>query len=108
MTVHLIETLLAGTIDPDIERQIATTLPMIVREVEPTNERAPDYCIDAGGRTDAGYGWSRSSKSGIPFINFLMEHSEGVLVAGVAFQSPDHAGRWIAQLQDVSTVRIHA
>ncbi len=108
MTVYLIETLLAGTIDPDIERQITAKLPMILREVERTNEHAPDYCIDAGGRTDAGYGWSRSSKSGIPFINFLIEHSEGVLVAGVAFQSPDHAGRWIAQLQDFSTVRIHA
>jgi len=108
MNVHLIETLIAGTIDPDIEHQITAKLPMILREVERTDERAPDYCIDADGRADAGYGWSRSSKSGIALINFLIEHSQGVLVAGVAFQSPDHAGRWIAQLQDISNVRIHA
>lgn len=98
----------AGPIDPDIERQITAKLPMILREVERTNEHAPDCRIDAAGHEDVAYGWSRSSKSDIPFISFVIEHAEGVLVAGVAFQSPDHAGRWIAQLQDIPSVRIHA
>lgn len=66
MTTHIISALLGGHIDPNLELQLAARLPITLHRVERTDERAPDYRIDAGCWVNFGFGWSQTaSKSGI-------------------------------------------
>ncbi|GAA4134577.1 DUF736 family protein [Aminobacter aganoensis] len=109
MTVHLIHALLSGTIDPDIELQIALKLPMTLRRVERTDDHAPDYRIDSGDRVDFGYGWTMlSAKERIPYIAILIEHPAGKRISGVAWQSPEFPGRWSAQLHRITEISLNA
>lgn len=52
-----------GQLDPDLEVLLAGKLPMTLRRVERTDERASDYQIDIGGWVDFGFGWSRTTPS---------------------------------------------
>lgn len=109
MTTYMIQALLDGPVDPAMARDVAAMLPLMLRNVERDDERAPDYHIDATGRSELGYGWSQlSPKAGIPYIAIIIIHPTGMQIAGVAFQSPDKDGRWIAQLHRVSEVKLHA
>ncbi|MET3793274.1 hypothetical protein [Aquamicrobium terrae] len=63
MTTHTIAALPGGQLDPDLEVLLAGKLPMTLRRVERTDERASDYQIDIGGWVDFGFGWSRTALS---------------------------------------------
>ncbi|MCO5073990.1 MAG: DUF736 domain-containing protein [Rhizobiaceae bacterium] len=109
MTIHTIEALLAGPVDPDLERQIAMKLPLTLRQVDRSDDRAPDYHVDANDQVDIGYGWSQvSRRDRIPYVNLLIKLPTGLQVSGVAWQSPEVKGRWFAQFQQVSEVKLHA
>jgi uncharacterized protein (DUF736 family) len=109
MTVHLIDMLLGGCLDAELDLQLASILPMTLRRVQLTNAYAPDYRIDAGGLVNLGYGWSKvASKSGIPYVSIIIEHPIGRQISGVAWEAPDQAGRWHAQFQSLVTVTLHS
>jgi hypothetical protein len=109
MTTHTIEALLPGPVDPDLERQIAMKLPLTLRRVDRSDDRAPDYQVDGNDLVSVGYGWSQvSRRDRIPYISLLIKLSTGLQVSGVAWQSPEVKGRWFAQFQQVSEVRLHA
>jgi len=109
MTVHLIDTLLGGCLDPDLDLKLASILPMTLRRVDRANDHAPDYRIDAGGVANIGYGWSKiASKSGIPYVSIIIDFSHGKQIAGAAWEAPDDKGRWHAQFQSVVTVSLHS
>ncbi len=109
MTTHMISALLGGHLDPDLELQLAARLPIALRRVELSDERAPDYRIDVGCAVEFGFGWSRTTaRSDIPYIAIIVEHPQGTHVSGVAWQSPEYEGRWFAQFQSVTPVTLHS
>lgn len=109
MTTHMISALLGGHLDPDLELQLAARLPMTLRRIERSDERAPDCRIDAGCAVEFGFGWSRTTaRSDIPYIAIIVKHPQGNHVSGVARQSPEYEGRWFAQFQSIIPVTLHS
>lgn len=109
MTTHVIRALLQGDSEHAIFQEIADHLPMTLIPVERENDYAPDYRIEGRTGITLGNGWSTSSpKSGIPFVGILIEHPAGTHISGVAWHSPDQAGKWFAQLQRVETMKFDA
>jgi uncharacterized protein (DUF736 family) len=109
MTTHYIDTLLPGPIGPAFETYVAERLPITLRHVERSCDRAPDYRIEAAGRGDVGIGWSSvASKSGIPYIALFIELAIDRHISGMAFPSPQHDGRWVVQFHRISTIRFRS
>ena len=109
MTTHLIDMLLGGGLDPERDLDLAAMLPLKLHQVEPANAYAPDYRIDGSDHIDIGYGWSKTaSKSGIPYLAIILQLPQGRQVSGVAWQSPERDGRWLAQFQSETTVTLHS
>ena len=109
MTVHLIDMLLGGCLDHDLDLQLASMLPLTLSRIERTDDYAPDYRIDGAGIANLGYGWSQTaSRSGTPYVAIIIEHPMVKQVSGVAWEVPDHAGLWHAQFQSQTTVTLHS
>lgn len=108
MTTHLIAKLLPGPLGIDVELSFLLDLPIALHPIERTNDHAPDYRLDTGDQ-ELGYGWSNTSPvNGIPYIAVVVRSPSGKRISGVAWQSPEQAGRWSIQLQEICTVNFHA
>lgn len=109
MTIYLIDMLLGGCLDHDLDLQLASMLPLTLSHIEHTDDYAPDYRIDGAGIADLGYGWSKTApKSGIPYVSIIIEHPLIKQVSGVAWKVPDQSGRWHAQFQSQTTLTLHS